>query len=112
MPESLFDRMVHAWLDELDLAHRLKDDATEAERVKFMARAGDAARSIDVHYASLKARGKLKELGARYKAARIAAKASGCKARSWTSYEDSEKIRMIRALAQVQRARARRGVKP
>lgn len=101
-----------AWLDELGLIHRFKDDLTVAEQEQWITRARTAAKSVDDNFRRLKAAGDLRQLGAAYKRARAVALAAGKRVKPWNRYVEAEKIRMVRIVAQAQRERARRGLRP
>ena len=101
-------RLAEAYLDELNLLHRLKDDATESERGKLIKLATDAETKVNSAFQELQDGGQLKELSARYKDLRSRNK----KISPWPVYLFEEKDRMIRAMANEQKFRARRGVKP
>jgi hypothetical protein len=94
------------WLIELNLLHRLMDDATESERAKLISKAERAADQVEEQFEILHKQGRFKELTARYKLHRkIAAKPMW-----WNTFSMAEKKKMVRALARAQVTRARRGL--
>lgn len=96
-----------AWLDELNLIHRLEDDATADERKTMIARANEAALQVEEQFESLRKTGGLKGVNQAYKRYRADAAAHGAKPMSWPAYAQDRKARMVRALAREQAYRNR-----
>lgn len=92
-------RLGRAWLDELNLLHRLKDGATEDERAQMIAKANAAGEEVEARFEALRLSGGLKDVTAAYKRYRADAKANGTKAAAWPVYAHDRKARMVRALA-------------
>lgn len=88
-----------AWLDELNLLHRLKDDATEDERRELIAKANEAGEEVETRFEALRQSGGLQDVTAAYKQYRADAKAKGAKAVAWPVYAHDRKACMVRALA-------------
>lgn len=100
------------YLSELNLLHRLKDDAVASERGELIRRAVDAEKRVNQAFEDLANAGRLKELSATYKRKRLEKKAKGQSMIPWSAFILDEKRRMMRTFAQEQKDRARRGLKP
>lgn len=95
------------WLEELNLLHRLKDDATADERQTLIAKANEAATMVDDQFEALRRSGGLKDFNQGYKAYRAEVIAKGGKPRLWLAYAFARKERMVRLLAREQAYRNR-----
>ena len=93
-----------AWLDELNLIHRLEDDATEDERRKLITRANEEAAKVEAQLEGLRRTGALKAMNQEFKRHR---EEHGKRAMTWPAYALARKERMVRALAREQAYRNR-----
>lgn len=104
--------LASVWLDELGLLHRIDDDMTKTEAARMIAKAEKAALDVENAFAEQKAAGRMKELSQTYRKARHKAMQSGKRFVPWPAFLMDQKRTMVRSLAQEQRSRARRGIKP
>lgn len=104
-------RLAQAYLEELGLLERLNGEETP-EKIAWVERAGQAEEKVEAAFAELKAQGQLRDLSVTYRAKRHEASQKGQKLAPWPVFVMDEKVRMIRAMAQEQKTRARRGIKP
>lgn len=95
------------WLEELNLLHRLKDDATADERKALIAKANESAAEVETQFEALRKTGGLKSINQAYKNHRENAAARGRKPMTWPTYAHDRKARMVRALAREQAYRNR-----
>ena len=95
------------WLEELNLLHRLKDDATADERKALVAKANEAAAMVDDQFEALRRNGGLKSLNHEYKRYRTETAALGRTPLTWPAYALERKGDMVRALASEQAYRNR-----
>lgn len=93
-----------AWIEELNLIHRLEDDATEDERRKIIDRANQCGAQVEAQFEGLRRTGALKALTQEFKRHR---EEHGKKALTWPAYALARKERMVRALAREQAYRNR-----
>lgn len=95
------------WLDELNLLHRLKDDATAEERKAMIAKANEAAALVEAQFEALRKRGGLKNVNREYKRYREDVTSLGGKPIPWPAYAATRKGNMVRLLAREQAYRNR-----
>lgn len=89
-------------MDQLNLTHRYGDDFTKSEREIVMRRANKAVDRVIAVYEQ----GEHRALNKEYRAARLA----GALKMTFSKFKEQHMVRMIRAVADVQRKQERRGL--
>jgi hypothetical protein len=110
IPGGKRGELVAAWLEELDLMPRFKDDATASERALMLKRAARAVSRVETAFRAMRGTTDWSDLTARWRASNEVRAAKGGKKCPWSQFEHQEKLKMVRATAQVQVLRARRGL--
>jgi hypothetical protein len=101
------DPLARAWLEELNLLHRLADDLVAHEREKILAKAHAAADRVRSHFSKLKSAGELKRMCSAYRKFRLSKQG---RVQPWPRVVLRLQTNVVRAMAREQASRARRGI--